>query len=373
MKGHVLVTGGAGFIGSFLTEALLKQGVNVRVLDVLHPQVHPSGKKPAYLTNQCEFVQADIRDQEKLKKALSGMDQVVHLAARVGVGQSQYEIRDYTDVNIGGTAGLLDLWVNQYRDQIKKLVVASSMSIYGEGAYACHACGKVSLKARSLESVQQGQWEPVCSQCNSPLKAQPTSEGHRLLGDSVYAITKRVQEEMVLSVGKTYGLGVVALRFFNVYGPRQSLSNPYTGVLSIFLSRIKNKRAPIIYEDGLQTRDFVSVHDIAQACIESLKNDNLKNEVFNVGSGDPRAIRAIAESLIQAARISTNLDITQRYRKGDIRHCFADLTQILKKTNYRPQVSFEEGLRELIEWAQNEKAEDRSDQADQELRSKGLS
>jgi dTDP-L-rhamnose 4-epimerase len=264
MKGRALVTSGAGFIGSFLTEQLLGAGYEVRVFDNLTSQFHPGNKRPSYLTNECELVVGDVRDIDALEKALKGVDSVVHLAARVGVGQSQYEIQSYSDVNIGGTASLLDLWVNQYRDKIRKLVIASSMSIYAEGSYHCSGCTFDSFTARKEEQLNAHRWEPQCPKCGKELIPIPTPEDRMLRGASVYALTKRVQEELSLSVCRTYQLPVTAFRFFNVFGPRQSLSNPYTGVLSIFLSRIKNKRPPIIYEDGLQTRDFISVHDVAR-------------------------------------------------------------------------------------------------------------
>ncbi|MBI2870208.1 MAG: SDR family NAD(P)-dependent oxidoreductase [Candidatus Omnitrophica bacterium] len=372
MKGKVLVTGGGGFIGSFLCEQLLQKGYDVRAFDNLDPQVHPARRRPRYLTRECEFVQGDVRDPERLGRALSRVHAVVHLAARVGVGQSQYEIRSYTDVNIGGTANLLDLVANRHRARIRKLVVASSMSIYGEGAYECPSCGPRLRAERTGEQLKSRKWEPLCTDCTRPLVARPTQENHPLRGDSIYAITKRVQEEMVISVGRTYGIPSAAMRFFNVYGPRQSLSNPYTGVLSLFLSRTKNRRPPIIYEDGLQTRDFISVHDVARACVALIESGEAVRGVFNLGSGRGRAIRDIALKLIRETHSGVKPRITERYRQGDIRHCTADISRIRKALGFEPLVSFEDGIRELLDWAREEKARDYSHRAQRELLSRGL-
>jgi len=372
VKKNVLITGGAGFIGSFLSDRLLKAGYHVRVLDNLDPQVHGGGKRPVYLNKDCEFIKGDIRDREVVCQALKNVDQVVHLAAKVGVGQSQYEIHNYTDVNIAGTANLLDHWVNRFRDKISKVLVASSMSIYGEGMYQCPQCGLTASSLRSEEQLKKGQWEPVCGTCSSNLQSIPTRESQPLLGSSIYAITKRVQEEMVISIGKTYNLPVVALRFFNVYGPRQSLSNPYTGVLSLFISRIKNKRSPIIYEDGEQTRDFISVHDVAEACQRCLENEQLKCEVMNLGSGQALSIKKIAEILTAEMKTQVSCEVTQQFRKGDIRHCYADTTLLKDRTGFKIGTSFKERLKEVIAWAQTEEAHDYSDKAVAELKNKGL-
>ncbi len=344
-------------------------GHDVVVLDNLEPQVHK--KRPNYLNPNAKYIFGDIRDEDLLAELLKDTEVVFHEAAAVGVGQSMYEIKKYVNVNTYATAKLLDILVNR-ENTVKKLIVASSMSIYGEGAYKCEDCGVVYPKLRSIDQLKRREWEVKCPNCSKVVKPVPTSEDKPLNPESIYAITKRDQEEMCLVVGRAYGIPTVALRYFNVYGPRQSLSNPYTGVCAIFSSRIKNYKPPIIFEDGLQTRDFVSVHDIILANILAMEKNGANYEALNVGTGKPVSILKVAEVLINLYGKSLKPKITNKYRAGDIRHCFADISKIRDKLGYEPQISFEEGMEELVAWGMDVEAEDKFDKAFEELLSRGL-
>lgn len=371
MGEKILVTGGAGFIASFIVDELVRAGHEVRIFDNLDPQVHTDGSKPDYLNQEAEFIQGDVRDYEAFKKALNGMDVVFHKAGAVGVGQSQYQIKKYIDVNTGGTANLLDILVNN-KNNVRKLIVAASMSSYGEGRYECEKCGPASPDLRTEEQMAQGDWELYCAHCRSTLKPMPTGENKIQKCNSIYAYSKKDQEDMVMNIGKTYKMPVVALRYFNVYGPRQSLSNPYTGVAAIFMSRIKNNNPPVVYEDGLQTRDFVSVHDIVRANIMSMESDKADYRIFNVGSGISYSIKGIAEKLAEVMGKDIRPDITNKFRKGDVRHCTADISGIKEMLHFTPRISFEEGMRELMEWAGEAEAVDKFEQAAAELRERKL-
>ncbi len=366
---NVLVTGGCGFIGSHLVDQLTKMKHSVRVFDNLEFQVH-EGKLPEYLNADAEYIFGDVRNEDALKKVVEDIDIIFHLAACVGVGQSMYEIKRYVDVNSMGTAKLLETLISEEAN-VKKLIVASSMSIYGEGAYECEDCGVVYPRLRTKEQFKSKKWEVTCPECKKIVKPIPTSESKPLHPTSVYAITKRDQEEMCLTVGKAYGIPTVALRFFNVYGPRQSLSNPYTGVAAIFLSRIKNNNPPLIFEDGLQSRDFVNIRDIVQASILAMESNNANYEVFNVGTGEPTTILKIANVLIKLFRSDLKPKILYKYRSGDIRHCYADISKI-KKIGFKPSVQLEKGMSELIEWGNKAKAKDKTEKAQRELKEKGL-
>jgi dTDP-L-rhamnose 4-epimerase len=366
---RILVTGGAGFIGSHIVDALVKEGHKVRILDNLEPQVH--SEAPRYLNPEAEFVNGDIRSEDDVKNALRNIEVVSHHTAAVGVGQSMYQIQKYVDVNTGGTARLLDTIVNGKYD-IEKMVVASSMSIYGEGAYRCSNCGIVYPKQRSESQLEAGEWDLKCPNCDQKLEPAPTDEDKPLHPTSVYAISKRDQEELCLSVGRAYKIPAVALRYFNAYGPRQSLSNPYTGVCAIFLSRIKNDKRPLIYEDGVQSRDFVSVHDIVRANLLAMSQQEADYEAFNVGTGKPISIMEIARMLVRLCGKLLEPEIISKYRAGDIRHCYPDISKIRTKLGYSPQVNLEDGMRELIEWGEYAKAVDKTAQAQAELTRKGL-
>jgi len=371
MSANVLVTGGAGFIGSFIVDKLVERDYKVRIFDNLDSQVHTRSQAPSYLNREAEFIQGDMRDYEKLAGALKGVEVIFHYAASVGIAQSQYEIKKYVDVNVGGTANLLDVLVNK-RYNIKKLIVAASMSSYGEGNYRCSKCGTVRPPLRTEQQMEKKDWELYCPDCGRKMEPVPTDEMARPISNSIYAITKMVQEEMVMNIGRTYSIPSVALRLFNVYGPRQSLSNPYTGVVAIFMSRLKNGRAPVIYEDGNQTRDFVSVHDVVQANMLALEKDEADYGVFNVGSGKARSIRDIAETLARLCQVDIGPEITEKYRRGDVRHCFADISRVRDTLGFRPAISFEAGIKELIEWSYKEPSMDKFDQAHRELKERGL-
>jgi dTDP-L-rhamnose 4-epimerase len=371
MKGSVLITGGAGFIGSHLADELLRHGYRVRVLDSLVPQVHgPDAVRPGYLDPEVELVRGDVRDPEAVGKALQGSDAVFHLAAMVGVGQSMYEIANYTSVNNTGTAVLLEALAKEPGS--RKLVVASSMSIYGEGRYRDPGGRIYDDVQRPVEQLKAGRWEP-CNQKSERLIPVATPERKIPWLASVYALSKYDQERMSIIVGNCYRIPVVALRFFNVYGTRQALSNPYTGVLAIFASRLLNKNSPRIFEDGLQQRDFVSVHDVVTGCRLALEVDQQQSQVFNIGSGANRSVLEVLQQFAKALNCEgIEPEITASYRAGDIRHCFADITSARKLLGYQPRVRFDEGLAELAQWLEGEIAVDRVAEAHAELAMRGL-
>ncbi len=368
---NILVTGGAGFIGSFIVDELIRRGHDVTIFDNLDMQIHPDGHPPDYLNTHARFVQGDVRDYDAFHQVVREAEVIFHEAATVGVGQSQYEIKKYVDVNVGGTANLLDILVN-HTHQVRKVMVAASMSSYGEGLYACDEHGPVRSGLRTEEQMAARDWEQHCPVCQVEIKPVPTPETAYQYTSSIYAQTKKDQEDMVLNIGRTYNLPVVALRYFNAYGPRQSLSNPYTGVMAIFISRLKNDQPPVIYEDGLQTRDFVSVHDIVQANILAMERDDANYEVFNVGGGNPMTIRDISLHTARLLRKHIEPQITMKFRKGDIRHCISDISRIQQKLDYEPQIAFDDGLKEVIEWSDGAHAKDLFEDATRELRDKGL-
>ncbi len=363
----ILITGGAGFVGSHLVDELAEKH-EVIIYDNLEPQVHKD--IPEYLNKGAELIKEDIRNRDKLKEAMMDSEIIFHQAAMVGVGQSMYQIEKYMDVNTMGTAKLLDIVANE-EHAIKKLIVASSMSIYGEGKYECSECGIVHPPLRSNEQLKKREWEMKCPSCGKVVKPVPTGEDKPLQPTSIYAISKKDQEEMCLTVGRAYGIPTVALRYFNIYGPRQALSNPYTGVCAIFSSRIKNNNPPIIFEDGLQTRDFISVHDIVQANLLVMEKSKADYEMFNVGTGKPVSIFEIASILSKLYGKALRPEIVNKYRSGDIRHCYSDISK-LKKLGFKPAISFEDGMRELVTWGETQKADDLSEVAFSELKARGL-
>jgi dTDP-L-rhamnose 4-epimerase len=371
MSKQILITGGAGFVGSHLADGLLRAGHQVRILDDLTLQVHPAGR-PDYLSSEVELIAGDIRDPNRLKEALAGVDVVFHFAATVGVGQSMYEIARYMSINTQGTAELLQAILDSKRSP-QKIVVASSMSIYGEGRYLCLDCGHPSAPpVRSSEQLKSGKWDLHCDICSGILRPVPTSEDKPSEINSIYALSKRDQEELCRIYGRTYGVPVTALRFFNIYGTRQALSNPYTGVAAIFASRMLNNQAPLVFEDGEQLRDFVSVHDIVRANILAMERPESDNEIINIGCGKPISIRNVAEILAKSFGKEAEPVITNKYRAGDIRHCYADITKARYLLGYEPQISYEEGFRELAEWLSAQEAEDKADTMLQELSAYGL-
>jgi dTDP-L-rhamnose 4-epimerase len=370
MASRILITGGAGFIGSHLADDLLAHGYEVRVLDRLLPQVHgPRRDRPGYLHRDVELIDGDVRDRDAVARALRGVDAVFHLAAMVGVGQSMYQIAEYTSVNSYGTAVLLEAILQQ---RVERLVVASSMSIYGEGVYRDAREREHTHAQRDPERLARGDWG-VYDEHGAELVPVPTPESKPPSLASIYAQTKFDQERMCLMIGRAYSIPTVALRFFNVFGTRQALSNPYTGVLAIFAARYLNGKPPLIFEDGLQQRDFVHVRDVAQACRLALTAPGAAGHAFNVGSGQARTIREVAAALGAALdKPDMEPEIAGEYRVGDIRHCFADIGRARRVLGYEPQVGFAEGLEELVAWLEPQVAVDRVAEARDELVTRGL-
>jgi dTDP-L-rhamnose 4-epimerase len=368
----VLVTGGAGFIGSHLVDALVARGHKVRTLDALVPQVHGADAQvPRYLADNVEFVKGDVTDAEAWRRVLQDTRIVFHEAAEVGVGQSMYEIVRYVKANTLGTAIMLELLATgEY--PIEKLIVASSMSIYGEGAYECPSCGPVFPQLRASEQLRGRDWEMRCPNCWQVAVPVPTSEDKPLFPTSIYAISKKDQEEMCLAIGRAYNIPTVALRYFNTYGPRQALSNPYTGIAAIFSSRLLNNNPPLIFEDGLQSRDFVHVSDIVQANLLAMENGRANYQVFNVGTGRPLTVLDVAHALSKALGSEIGPHIVGKFREGDIRHCYATIAKAQQVLGYEPKVAFEDGIADLVEWVRKQGSLDLVDQATTELEQRGL-
>jgi dTDP-L-rhamnose 4-epimerase len=367
---RVLVTGGAGFIGSHLVDRLLASGHEVRVLDSLDPQVHDGW--PDYLADAAELLEGDVRDHDAVRAALDGVDRLVHFAAAVGVGQSMYEIERYTSVNALGAAVVLEEAI-EARARLEKVVVASSMSIYGEGLYRCPE--EQTLQApepRPDDQLARREWEPSCPSCGAALEPMPTPESKPLQPLSIYAVGKRDHEEMFLACGRAYKVPTTALRFFNVYGPRQALSNPYTGVAAIFASRLLNGRPPVIFEDGRQSRDFVHVSDIAAGVELALEPGRCDFQAINIGTGVSTSVARVAEVLARELGVDAGTELREQFRAGDIRHCFADITRARDSLGYEPRIRFEDGMRELAEWLRGREALDLVDQATAALIERGL-
>jgi dTDP-L-rhamnose 4-epimerase len=364
----ILITGGAGFIGRYVARACLERGHRVRVLDGLIEQVHGDRTQAEGLDPEVEVVVGDIRDETAVLRALKGATKVVHLAAEVGVGQSMYAIDRYVSVNDYGTAVLFQQLID---NPVKRVVVASSMSIYGEGLYRDADGNVLQDVVRTPRASEDAPWDPVDTQ-GRPLAPAPTPEWKRPALASVYALSKYVQERLTLTVAPAYGMEGVALRLWNVYGPGQALSNPYTGVLAIFSSRLHNGQPPMIFEDGQQRRDFVHVEDVAQAFVLALEHEKAPGEVFNVGSGEDRTVCEVAELLGQAMNRPIAPEIAGKARIGDIRHCIADISKIRQELGYAPRRDFQEGLAELAEWVAKQEAKDLVQEARKELEARGL-
>jgi dTDP-L-rhamnose 4-epimerase len=369
---RVLITGGAGFIGSHLADRLLADGHDVRAFDSLDPQVHRDGQRPDYLDAAVELQVGDVRDRAAVARALERIDAVYHFAAAVGVGQSMYEIERYTSVNAIGAAVVLEEALER-RDAIRKLVVASSMSIYGEGQYRNPRTGESGLAPglRPESQLAARKWEPLGDD-GGPLEPEPTAETKPLRPTSVYAVNKRDHEELFLSVGAAYGIPAVALRFFNVYGERQALSNPYTGVAAIFSSRLLNDREPVVFEDGRQTRDFIDVRDLVRGCALALDTDGADGITVNLGTGRATSILEVARTIAAGLDKEIEPEIVEQYRAGDIRHCFADTRLAQDRLGFRAEIGFEDGMRDLLAWLEGQEAVDAVDAAREALVARGL-
>jgi dTDP-L-rhamnose 4-epimerase len=368
----VLITGGAGFIGSHLADRLLADGHRVVALDNLDPQVHPDSRRPDYLSDDVRLVQGDVRDHEAVRAALADVDAVVHFAAAVGVGQSMYEIERYTSINAIGAAVVLEE-VLERRDRIRKLLVASSMSIYGEGQYRNPETGERGLAPglRSDEQLAARRWD-IEADGGTPLEPEPTAETKPLRPTSIYAVNKRDHEEMFLATGAAYGIPAVALRFFNVYGERQALSNPYTGAAAIFASRLLNDKPPLVFEDGRQTRDFIDVRDIARCCSLALTHDGADGRTINVGTGKPTSILEVAEVIARGLGKEIEPEIANQYRAGDIRHCYADTRLADGLLGFEAEIAFDAGMNDLLAWLETQEASDSVEAAREALVARGL-
>lgn len=375
MSKKILITGGAGFIGSHLADFLIESSDHeVTVLDCLDEQVHGKiDSPPDYLNKNVKFIKGSVNDQEIFEEVVKENDIIYHLAAKVGVGQSMYQVRDYIDNNILGMGNLLNILVNS-EHSVKKIIIASSNTVYGEGKASCAKCGVVFPKLRNIKQMKNNNWNLQCPKCGNRLKTLLTDENARCNPSSIYALSKRVQEEMGLMICKTYGIDIAILRFFLVYGPRQALSNPYTGVFAIFCTRLLNGKPPVIFEDGLQSRDFVNVKDICQALILTMKSPVANGEIFNVGTGIPLTIKEVAEKFVEKINPKLKPIYNQQYRVGDIRHCVADISKIKNKLGYDPKISFDKGIEEYINWIQKKehKFQDKTEEALAELKEKGL-
>ena len=373
---NILITGGAGFIGSRLALLLVANGHNVRVLDNLSPQIHGSDPmhSPLFLSirGKVEFYRGSVNSRADLMKVLPGMDTIVHLAAETGTGQSMYAIRHYSDVNIGGTALLLDLIANE-QFPVRKIVVASSRAVYGEGKYCCAQHGFVFPSSRSAKDMEQGDFAVHCPKCAVPAQLVPTDEETPLRPTSIYGITKLTQEQMVLTVGRALGISALAFRYQNVYGPGQSLSNPYTGILSIFSTRIRNGSGINIFEDGKESRDFVFIDDVVAVTANGIEHEAPLVDVFNLGSGVATDVLTIASTLQQLLGETVPTEVSGKFRLGDIRHNVADLTKVKAVFGFEPSVSIDDGLRQFVAWVKGEKIQmDRYEESLRELKAKGL-
>lgn len=370
---RVLITGGAGFIGSHLADLLIEKGYQVRALDNLDSQVHgENAGRPDYLHPEVELIVGDVRNHSDVERALEGCGMLVHFAAAVGVGQSMYRMAHYTSVNALGAAVVLEEAVKR-RTSIRKMLVASSMSIYGEGLYRCQDCGNFAPELRPSEQLSHHEWEVFCPECGEQAEALPVPETKPLYPTSIYAINKRSHEEMFLATGQAYEIPAVAMRFFNVYGTRQALSNPYTGVGAIFASRLINNNPLVIFEDGLQSRDFIHIKDITRACLMALENPDSAYRVLNVGTGKSTSILEIGKAIAgELGKPSDDFVIRNQFRAGDIRHCFADTSRTNKILGFSAEIDFARGVSDLCSWVKTCTSSDMVDSATEELEKHGL-
>ena len=371
---NILITGGAGFIGLNLTIKLISKGYNITIIDCLSPQIHDKAESLLFkrVKDKCRFIKGDVRVKADLQKAIKGQEIIIHLAAETGTGQSMYEKSKYYDVNVKGTENLLELLAEK-KYPVKKIIIASSRAIYGEGKYLCQNNGFVYPSLRSEEDMKQGDFNPKSNACTSQIKLVATDEKSKIHPTSIYGITKQKQEELILSVAKSLNIPAVSFRYQNVYGPGQSLSNPYTGILSIFSTRILNNNNIYIYEDGLQSRDFVYIQDVVDATILGIEEDSANGEVFNVGSGVPITVNDVAIFLKEMYHSNVSIIINGKFRLGDIRHNYADLTKISNLLGFKPKYSFEQGISKFVEWVKTQEIkEDKYENSIIELISKGV-
>ena len=373
---NILITGGAGFIGSNLALKLLAEGYNVTILDTLSKQIHgdnPEQTSPLYqsIKDKVTFIRGSVTSREDWKKALEGQEAVIHLAAETGTGQSMYEIEKYVDTNIG-TALLLDILTNT-KHSVKRVLVAESRAIYGEGKYHCEKCGDVYPTDRKDEDMANGDFECHCPKCGGSVKLVATTEDSAIHPSSVYGISKQVQGQLVHLVCQTIGVESVSFRYQNVYGPGQSLTNPYTGILSIFSTRIKNHNGINIFEDGRETRDFVYIDDVVDATILGLEVPEANGNVFNVGTGVATDVLTVANTLCEKYGIEVPITVSGNYRLGDIRHNYADITLARNILGFKPKWSFSQGIEKFTNWVnQQEIQEDKYDASIEEMKRKGL-
>jgi dTDP-L-rhamnose 4-epimerase len=371
---NILITGGSGFIGSRLCEKLHERGYKITILDNLSEQIHGTAESFLFqkVKGKCIFIKGDVRNKKDWKEAIKGQDIVVHLAAETGTGQSMYEIEKYNDVNIMGTANLLEILANT-EHSVKKMIVASSRAIYGEGKYNCKIHGDQYPSKRKEKNMKKGEFNPKCDICNTELNLVATDEKSKIHPSSIYGINKQQQEQMVMLMGDSLGIPSVAFRYQNVYGPGQSLSNPYTGILSIFSTRILNKNNLDIYEDGLESRDFVYIDDVVDATILGIEKEEANGEVFNVGSGIATTVKEVAESLKKFYNSDISISISGKYRLGDIRHNYADLNKAKTLLGFIPKYNFQKGILEFVSWVKTKEVmEDKYEKSVQELKNKGL-
>ncbi len=367
---RVVVTGGAGFVGSHLVDALLLAGHEVTVLDNLDPQAH-EGEVARFLNDGARLVTGDLRDARAVSDAMNGAEVVFHQGGMVGNGQSMYEMARYIDVNATGTAVLFEE-VLRRRDTVRRVVAASSMVVYGDGAYRCSEHGAVSALPRAAHDLDAGRWEPLCPICRAVVVPVPTGEDFRLRPTSPYAIGKLAGEQLVLVGGEAHGVECVALRYLNVYGPRQALGNPYTGVAAIFCARLLGGRRPLVFEDGGQERDLVHVDDVVRANLLAMTAPDAPGHAINVGTGASITVTSLATTLAGVLRPGVTPEITGRWRAGDIRHCWADTTRARQLLGFEARVERDTALRDLAGWVATETPVDRSEEAMAELVARGL-
>ncbi len=373
---NILISGGAGFIGSNLALKLVSFGHNVKVLDNLSAQIHTNSKENSHLyqsiKGKVNFINGDVRNRKDWQKAIANSTVIVHLAAETGTGQSMYQIEKYVQVNCGGTAVMLDILANE-KHTVKKVIVASSRAIYGEGKYYCESHGESFPDEREDAQMSNGQFESLCSICKQPLRISATDEDSKIHPSSIYGITKSNQEQMILVTCKSLDISAIALRYQNVYGPGQSLSNPYTGILSIFSTRILNNNPINIFEDGKESRDFVFIDDVVNATILAIQDNKLKSCSLNVGSGVSTTVQMVADSLNKLYQSDVEIKVSGNYRLGDIRHNKADISKIKKLLGFSPKVSFEDGLKQFVDWVKNQEVNsDKYEQSVNEMKDKGL-